>query len=153
MVDMHSAAERRTECWTWRGAVAKGSGYGVFNDGEKARLAHVFAFELTRPGLSRDGLVVRHTCDNRLCVNPLHLRLGSHADNTRDMDERGRRVSNPAKGSLHHATKLEEWQVREARSLYQYRELGWTIAKLAKKYAISESAMASIIKRRTWKHV
>lgn len=153
LVDMYQAAERRTACWFWRGAVAKDTGYGIFNGGDGAVTAHTFAFDLTRPGLDRTGLVVRHTCDNTLCVNPLHLVLGTHKANTADMDARGRRVNNPVRGEAHHAAKMEAWQVKEARSLYLYPELGWTIKKLAAKYGVSESAMTSIIKRRTWKHV
>lgn len=50
---------------------------------------HRMAYELYY-GPILDGLVVRHTCDNPPCVNPLHLKVGTYADNTRDAMERGR---------------------------------------------------------------
>lgn len=144
-------------CWLWGGAVASDTGYGIFNNGEKAVLAHVFSFELTRPGIDRTGLVVRHRCDKPLCVNPRHLRLGTHADNTRDMDERGRRVSNPVRGEAHYASKLDPDKVREIRRLAEPREDGIgrppSAKVLATMYGVSETTITAIIKRRTWKHV
>ncbi len=153
MVDMHAAALRKTECWLWRGAVASGTGYGIFNTGDGSQTAHTFAFDLTRPGLRSKGLVVRHLCDTPLCVNPLHLQLGTHKQNTADMDDRGRRVSNPVKGEAHHASKLTAASVKEARVLYNLTALGWSIKSLAAKFGVSETSMRNAIFRRTWTHV
>ena len=41
-------------------------------------------------GKIEDGMVIRHKCDNPKCINPLHLEIGTHADNMKDRDERGR---------------------------------------------------------------
>jgi len=58
--------------------------------------------------------VVRHTCDNRSCINPVHLLIGTIADNNRDMMERGRHTA--AKGSKHGSNKLTERQVLEIKN-------------------------------------
>jgi hypothetical protein len=71
-------------CWLWIGA-RHSMGYGKF-DGE---MAHRYAWQLVN-GPIPDGLVVRHRCDVPLCVRPEHLELGTRADNSRDMVERGR---------------------------------------------------------------
>lgn len=142
----------RDACWLWGGAVASDTGYGIFNNGEKAVLAHVFSFELTRPGIDRTGLVVRHRCDKPLCVNPRHLQLGTHADNTRDMDERGRRVSNPVRGEAHYASKLNPDKVREIRRLAAEGP-PMPIKSIAAMYGVSETTIGAIINRRTWRHV
>lgn len=147
-------SEEPDGCWWWIGATAGGTGYGVFNDGDNTVLAHRYSFKITRPSLDIEGLIVRHRCDNPLCVNPRHLRIGTQKDNVRDMDERGRRVNKPAVGEAHGHSKMEAWQVVEARWLHrEYPEMGWTISKLAKKYGVSYSTMSAILKGRTWKHV
>ena len=53
--------------------------------------AHRVAWEQANGQPIPPGMVVRHACDNPPCVNPLHLQLGTHADNVRDTHERGRR--------------------------------------------------------------
>ncbi len=85
-------------CWIWTGSKA-GNGYGqIWKDGRLARVNRV-SYELYI-GPIPDGLVVRHKCDVRLCVNPDHLEVGTHADNARDMIERGRHFS-PHRGKTH----------------------------------------------------
>ncbi|MGI4871493.1 MAG: HNH endonuclease signature motif containing protein [Janthinobacterium lividum] len=78
---------RDGDCWEWMAACHQG-GYGQFryyND----TLAHRAAYQLTHGPILSD-LWVLHNCDNRRCVNPAHLRLGTPQDNVNDMMERGR---------------------------------------------------------------
>lgn len=76
------------ECWLWQGALDI-SGYGRFWCHGNDFKSHRFAWILAR-GEIPDGMCVLHRCDNPQCVNPDHLFLGTNADNTRDMLEKGR---------------------------------------------------------------
>lgn len=74
-------------CWPWTGALTR-KGYGQVRwRGRRSRVHRVIAEHFIG---SVRGWIVRHTCDNPPCGNPAHLRLGTHADNTRDMLVRGR---------------------------------------------------------------
>lgn len=87
-----SLVERGSSCWRWKGAVMRG-GYGCFSLTRVRRgplMAHRVAYAAVH-GSVPSGAVVMHSCDNPLCVNPDHLRLGSQLDNTRDMMAKGRR--------------------------------------------------------------
>lgn len=90
------------ECWQWIGA-SGGGGYGHMRVSGKVVGAHRVSYELHR-GPIPDGLHVLHSCDNPLCVNPAHLRLGTHQDNMADMYSRGRRTA--ARGLRNGAAKL-----------------------------------------------
>lgn len=74
------------DCWEWQ--ANKDKGYGKIGINGKSVLAHRFSYLMFNGDPT--GLVVRHTCDNPGCVNPSHLMLGTCADNSRDMVERGR---------------------------------------------------------------
>lgn len=99
-------------CWRWQDA-ENSHGYGQFSTGcrelQKKHLAHVLSYEhFTGP--VPNGVFVCHTCDNRICVNPHHLFLGTHQENMDDMKRKGR--SPRSKGSR----KLTDEQVREIRT-------------------------------------
>lgn len=89
-----------TGCWLWGGGKLK-TGYGCFNgkleNARKAWRAHRFSWLVHGKDLV-DGMDLCHTCDNRLCVNPDHLWIGTRKENLQDCRNKGR---NPTWGKTH----------------------------------------------------
>jgi hypothetical protein len=129
-------------CWEWTGT--KLGNYGRFGKGEKNRdLSHRHAYKLLRGDIPK-GMFVCHKCDNRACCNPNHLFLGTAADNVADMISKGRSKF-PNRNTL-----LTKEVVLAVRALRESKNLSYK--ELAIMFSITKSAVAHIIKRRTWKH-
>lgn len=73
------------ECWEWQAKLARG--YGRFYIEHITIAAHRLSWIMLR-GPIPDGILVLHKCDNRKCVNPNHLYLGTHSDNNSDRAQR-----------------------------------------------------------------
>lgn len=94
------------------------------------------------------GMVIRHTCDNPLCINPDHLLLGTNRDNSRDRKERNRTFK--MTGTKHYATKLSE---EDAKRIYALPHDKRTREKLANQYGISVHTVIAIQTGQNWKEV
>lgn len=119
----------------------------------RIRKAHVVAFILTI-GKIPPGKIVRHTCDNRLCCNPEHLILGTHAENMADMVARGGRKG-IGSGSDNGRSKLTQEQAEEIRAIYAAQKGSRRIDRLSQaaigeQYGISQHAVSQILMGRRY---
>ena len=131
-------------CWEWQWAIDSSTGYGQFSFRGRSIGAHRFAWEATHGPIPK-GMAICHTCDNRSCVNPDHLFLGTQADNMRDRNAKGRQLQ----GTRHHQAKLTEDDVREIRALRR----SLTLKEIARRFNITESSVSNIVRHQTWRHV
>ena len=79
----HYEINNDNNCWEWHGG-KNNVGYGMIRDGTRMRTAHRVSYELNVGPIPPKKHVL-HICDNPKCVNPKHLRLGTHQDNMLDM--------------------------------------------------------------------
>jgi len=90
------------------------------------------------------GKIIRHTCDNPMCINPKHLVVGTHKDNAHDRVKRGRSATGARAG----ARKLTVEQVREV-----LRDKSLSNAAMAWKMGVGKTTIQHIRERNTWKEV
>jgi hypothetical protein len=119
-------------CWRWVGSISS-SGYGQVGFEHKNFTAHRLSWKLHFGEIPK-GLFVLHKCDNKWCVNPRHLKLGTHQQNMKDASKRDR-----------FNTKLTREQVKEIRA----NKL--SLRKLAKIYDVSKSTIGHIKAYKTWR--
>ena len=139
------AVEKTDTCWNWIASVNAVTGYGIFNpdaDGPP-KAPHRFSWELHNQEINDSSVLVCHTCDNRLCVNPAHLFLGSHTDNMQDAAKKDRIAFGERTGT----SKLTESDV------IAIRESPISQRKIAKLYQLSPTTIARIRSRKTWKRL
>lgn len=131
------------KCWNWFGTIER-SGYGrAMFEGRNAA-THRIAFALHNGYMPVN--FVLHSCDNRKCVNPNHLREGTHQENMDDMVKRNR----SPKGERHPLCILNEEKVREIRCLLAE---GQTQESIAKMFGVNRGSIAGIARNIIWKHV
>lgn len=140
-----STVKQPNGCWEFIGATNP-SGYAYISDAGKRIGVHRLAYQLAKGPIPKT-LVVRHSCDNRRCVNPDHLLLGSHTQNVLDRVSRGR----SAVGEAHGRSVLMAAQVMEIRARYATGEVSQE--QLANEYQVNRNTIRSIIKGATWGHL
>jgi hypothetical protein len=150
--------KKENGCWEWIGRTNY-AGYGIFFTNRKNYRAHRLTWEEFR-GAIPPKLLVCHHCDNRRCVNPDHLFLGTDKQNMQDCARKGRFAAQRkipdymakinVAGEKNGQARLTEAKVREIRALYG---AGAKMVDLAKLYGVGASTIERVVKRQGWKHV
>lgn len=134
-------------CWEWTGAVNEG-GYGRFYHRARNATASRVAYELY-VGPIASGLFVCHRCDNRKCVRPEHLFLGTCADNNHDMAQKNRARGKTLYGEANPVAKLTTAAVIAIRELLPTV----TRAELAARFGVCKTTISRAAHGSTWSHL
>jgi hypothetical protein len=97
----YKKVDKTSDCWLWTASTRGKTGYGAFKIQGKVVDAHRLSYQIHK-GQIADGMLVCHTCDNRLCVNPDHLWLGTYQDNWIDALQKGRAKAPDNKHRIKH---------------------------------------------------
>lgn len=140
-------SELKSRCWIWIGCIhnRKTDKRGYFNFHGKTISVHRAAYQLAF-GSIPNGLHVLHRCDNPICVNPLHLMLGTHQLNMQDRNQKGRARGGKSYGEKHPGVKLTDKNIIEIRTQYGKGDISQR--ELARIYGVSQGHISEIINRK-----
>jgi hypothetical protein len=131
-----------SDCIEWQGA-QNGTGYGYRTVKRKNWLAHRYAYTVAYGDIP-DGMLVRHKCDNKLCINPEHLELGNKSDNALDCIKRQGLMRGEHSGT----SKLSDSFVLWLRSLQQPN-----FKNIANLIGLDPATLRYAYNGKTWKHL
>lgn len=131
-------------CWLWTDCLNQ-HGYGIIRVDKRNKIASRLSYELIH-GPIQSNMLVCHKCDNPACVNPDHLFIGTHKDNTTDMVIKGR----VHLGERNHRSKLTNKDVLYIRSA---SSKGETTVTLGKQFNVTRHLIGDIVRRKIWRHL
>jgi len=155
--------KEEAECWLWKGGLDT-DGYGYFSllsdtAGDKPKrqanrtiFAHRYSALLKFKEIE-EGLLVRHTCDTRACVNPAHLILGTAKDNSNDMIERNRSLVGEKCPSSTMTDVIALSILKEYKSECENGKRYGVHLRLAEKYKIPFQIISRLTARKTYRHL
>jgi len=138
-----------TGCWNWIGGKHK-TGYGSFYINGKYVKTHRFSYIIHNRVELNPYYLVCHKCDNRKCVNPDHLFLGSNLDNNQDMMKKGRHVV--LKGEDHKCAILTDDCVKQI-LINIYNNKYSNVFDIAEDYSVSHHTIHTILDGKRWTHI
>lgn len=132
-------------CWVY-GKSSSRWNYGHVTINGKSVLAHRMSYTI-HYGDIPNGMIVCHKCDNPPCINPDHLFLGAHKDNSIDMSNKGR--GSLKRGEKHPGAKLKEEDVKEI-----FKLSGQLSQRaIAEKFNVTQGLVQRILKHKTWQNI
>lgn len=137
------------DCWEWRAKSRDADGYGLIWAGNYEQglvRGHRVAYELAT-GVRPDQEQVLHSCNNPSCVNPRHLRLGTHDENMRDKVVSG----NSMPGEKNPNAILTDAEALEIKQRYKVGDV--TYESLGKEYGVSSGLIGHIVRGVARKHL
>lgn len=149
-IGLHYKADEVSGCWNWTRAKFA-CGYGAKTINGKLFYAHRLSYVLYH-GPIPHGLVIMHSCDNRACINPDHLKADTQRENLLDARRKGRLSSytNQPKGEKHLRSILTEVKVMELRRAHNQ---GARVYELALQIGVNKSTVGDAIRGKSWKHL
>jgi len=133
-----------SECWNWTHPADKETGYGRLGLNTKLISAHRFSW-LIHFGDIPEGMCVCHHCDNRICVNPKHLFLGTIADNNADMKRKGRMSKAPRNN------KISPEDVVQIRKMWIPFKM--SVRKISKILNLNYKSCETAVSRKHWQNI
>lgn len=143
LAELRALTGSEFECWIFEATPSQRYSTLVFMG--RVQGAHCVAWQLANGMGVPEGMVIRHSCDRRRCINPAHLLLGGVQQNVDDAFERGLWPV----GTKHHAAKLDPTKVRQIRLDLQ----SMTKAAIARKFKVNTGTIHDVWSGRTWSHV
>ena len=143
-IQLNSVKNVNIGCIEWTGQLDT-DGYGQMSIFRNTMRVHRVSYVLNN-GLVPKGKCVLHKCDNRKCLNPEHLFLGTSSENSKDRHNKDRDY-HPGRGSLHHNSTLTEQDVLEIRTK------NCSVNMYAERFNIHKETVRAIQKRRSWTHI
>lgn len=150
---MERVEEHADGCWVYAGYQMR-AGYGSFWLNGRTYNAQRAMWIIVHGEEPPRHIQVCHTCDNRMCVNPGHLFLGTAADNMNDKVVKGRHrrgTPNPRRGEDAPGAKLTNERVLEIRARYVPHRVSQY--QLAKEYGVSQPTIGKIVRGEYWRHI
>lgn len=145
---LHHHIKTEKRCWEFKGYISP-DGYALIRDIENKKhiLAHRLSYQIFN-GEIPEKMLVCHHCDNRKCINPEHLFLGTHQDNSDDAKSKNRIISPGRKN--HGKRKLNKILVIKIR---KWIEEGISCLEIARRLNVTSDCIYDIKYRKTWKHI
>lgn len=146
MRNFWSKVEKLDGCWNWKASIST-NGYGRFKvTGVVTGAAHRISWMINK-GAIENGKHVCHHCDNRKCVNPAHLFLGTRLENMQDMARKDRSTfGEKSARSIFTSSMISEIRSKKKRDKISN-------PSLAIKYGVTTTCIWQIVNRKTWRRV
>ena len=148
-----SKIDKSGDCWVWTGGTGN-SGYGRMRINKKLYSPHRLMWEIYNKKLILNNMEICHKCDNRLCINPEHLFMGTHRDNMKDcskkrrvhgiLDEFGKSIDNGYRFKIGNIPIGRKLAKEDIINILNYLKNGYTQREIGEMYNVSHTTILDI---------